>query len=57
MKNKEAAIKFGRWILKHADTYTNKDGMFCWLYGEKEYDTWELYNEFLKEINASVEER
>ena len=47
------AVAFGRWILKHADTCTSKDGMFCWKYGDEEYDTAELYKEFIKE-NAFV---
>jgi len=55
MGKMKEAVAFGRWILKHAETYTTSDGMFCWKYGEKEYDTEELYKEFLKD-NAFVME-
>ena len=41
-------IKFGRWLLENASEYWSK-GSLCWLYGERELDTDELYDIFLEE--------
>jgi hypothetical protein len=41
------AIAFGRWILKHAETHIDKEGMFCWLCGGREMATVELYEIFI----------
>ena len=42
------AIKFGRWLLKYATPHWDADNSLCWLYGDKEYDTNELYDIFTK---------
>lgn len=52
---KSELIHFARWILKHADTHTTKDGSFCWKYGDKEIDTAELYGLYLKDLNGNIE--
>lgn len=43
-------IEFARWILKHAETHTDKDGMFGWKRPNgEEQDTIQLYKEFEEE--------
>jgi hypothetical protein len=42
--DKEICIKFGRWLLKHADSTISVDGTYCWKYGDKEINTSELYD-------------
>jgi hypothetical protein len=43
-------IHFGRWILKHAETHTDEDGMFGWIRPNgEEQDTLQLFNEFMEE--------
>ena len=45
-------IQFARWILKHAASNTTSDGYFNWKYGNKELDTHELYDIYLKELKG-----
>ena len=42
-------VKFGRWLLKHADTGIDENGMFVWLYATKEYNTHKLYEVYLRD--------
>ncbi len=49
MSNKDYnAIKFGRWLLKYS-TPTWSEGLLCWLYQNKLYDTEEIYKIFLNQ--------
>lgn len=42
-------IHFARWILKRAKEHWTKEGLLCWMYKDKEMDTAELYEYFLRE--------
>ena len=41
-------IKFGRWLLKYA-TEDYDEGLLCWKYEGKFYNTDELYEEFCRQ--------
>lgn len=48
-------IKFGRWLLKYADSVDSGDGL-CWKYEGRKYNTDELYLEYKTLENLTKED-
>ena len=52
-KQEPHPVHFGRWLLKNAKETFDMDQFLCWRYENKNYDTTELYEIFLKEFNRT----
>lgn len=47
----QQSIDFGRWLLAEAEIVLDKDGTWLWNYDNKDLNTAELFEIYLKETN------